>query len=392
MGKLTVMGLKSALKKPGRHSDGDGLYLLVRGPGQASWMARLQHQGKQRDFGLGSVKTVELAEARELCRQYRRELKAGRDPLVLTRPVKGMTSTFKDAATEFINGRFSGAALSAAKARLETYILPKIGKYQIQSIDAELIAECIRPVWTTKPETGRRLRDLIIRTIRHGRPDGPLLEATLAKAVSDRLPRQPSKGNYLALPYREIPALMKRLEAKRGMGALALRAIVLTAARSGEVRGAVWDEVDLDAAVWTIPAERMKMRRPHRVPLSAEALAVFRMAEANRQSGTDLIFPSPGGKQLSDMTLTKVIRDMEVHSTVHGLRSSFRDWAAEQTSLPGEVAEAALAHAVPNAVEAAYLRTTFFDKRRELMAAWGRFLTGGGGEVVQLPVGEARNA
>lgn len=385
MGKLTVLSVKAALKKPGRHSDGDGLYLLVRGPGQASWMARLQHQGKQRDFGLGSVKTVELAEAREICRQYRRELKAGRDPLVLMRPVKGMTSTFKDAATEFINGRFTGAALSAAKARLETYILPKIGKYQIQSIDAEMIAECIRPVWTAKPETGRRLRDLIIRTIRHGRPDGPLLEATLAKAVSDRLPRQPSKANYLSLPYSEVPALVKRLEAKGGIGALALRAVILTAARSGEVRGANWDEVNLDAAVWTVPAERMKMRRPHRVPLSAEAVAIFRAAEAHRRVGTDLIFPSPGGKVLSDMTLTKVLRDLEVAATTHGFRSSFRTWAAEQTSVPGEIAEAALAHAVPNAVEAAYKRTDFFDRRAELMAAWGRFASGNAGaEVVSM--------
>jgi integrase len=389
MGKLTVMAMKSALKKPGRHSDGDGLYLLVRGPGQASWMARLQHQGKQRDFGLGSVKTVELAEARELCRQYRRELKAGRDPLVLMRPVKGMTSTFKDAATEFINGRFSGAAHTAAMARLNTYIVPVLGKYQIQSIDAELIADCLRPLWLAKPETARRVRDLIIRTIRHGRPDGPLLEAVLARAVSDRLPRQPAKVNFAALAYSGVPALMKRLEAKGGIGALALRAVILTAVRSGEVRGAVWNEVDLDAAVWTIPAERMKMRRPHRVPLSAEAVAIFRMAEAHRQVGTDLVFPAPSGKVLSDMTLTKAFRDLEVPSTVHGLRSSFRDWAAEQTSFPGEIAEAALAHAVPNAVEAAYKRTDFYDKRKELMSAWGRYATGGGGEVVPIRQGDA---
>ena len=389
MGKLTVMSLKAALKKPGRHSDGDGLYLLVRGPGQASWMARLQYQKKQRDFGLGSAKLVSLAEARELCRQYRRELMAGRDPLVLMRPVKGMVSTFKDAAVEFIDGRFSGAAHSAAMARLNAYVVPVLGTYQIQSIDAELIADCLRPIWLTKPETARRVRDLIIRTIRHGRPDGPMLEAVLAKAVSDRLPRQPAKNNFAALEYSRVPALMKRLAAKGGIGALALRAVILTAGRSGEVRGATWDEVDLDTGVWTIPAGRMKMRRPHRVPLSAEAVAIFRLAEAHRQVGTDLIFPAPSGKVLSDMTLTKVMRDMEVPSTVHGLRSSFRDWAAEKTSFPGEIAEAALAHAVPNAVEASYKRTDFFDKRRKLMDAWGRFTTGGGGEVVPIRQGNA---
>jgi integrase len=181
------------------------------------------------------------------------------------------------------------------------------------------------------------------------------------------------------------------LREKGTMGALALRFAILTAARSGEVRGAAWGEIDLAEAVWTIPAERMKMKRPHRVPLSPEAVAVLRAAAAmpNASKKADgLVFPGASGKALSDMTLTKILRDQKAPFTVHGFRSSFRDWAAEQTAMPGEIAEAALAHAVPNAVEAAYRRTTFFDKRRELMAAWGGFLSGeGGAEVVPLKKG-----
>src|SRR5690606_3130629 len=246
-------------------------------------------------------------------------------------------------------------------------------KLQVQSIDADRIAACLRPIWQTKPETARKVRSLIIRTLRYARPDGALFVGTLGPAIADRLPAQPRRTNFDALPYKELPALMRKLAAKGGMGALALRATILCASRSGEIRGARWEEVDLDKAVWTIPAERMKAGKAHRVPLSPQALALFKEARAIRRAGTDLVFPNGNGGKLSDMTLTKVLRDMGLAWTVHGFRSTFRDWAAEQTEFPGEVAEAALAHTVSNAVEAAYRRTDFFDKRRELMQAWGRF-------------------
>ena len=171
------------------------------------------------------------------------------------------------------------------------------------------------------------------------------------------------------------------------MGALALRLAILCASRSGEVREATWDEFDLDRAVWTIPAERMKAKKPHRVPLTSEALAVLSKASDVRRPGTTLVFPGTKDTALSDMTLTKVLRDMDMKCTAHGFRSTFRDWAAEQTSVAGEIAEAALAHAVPNAVEASYKRTDFFDKRRDLMLAWSRFATGqDSAEVVELAV------
>jgi integrase len=176
---------------------------------------------------------------------------------------------------------------------------------------------------------------------------------------------------------------MERLAEKTGIGALALRFLILCGSRSGEVRGAKWSEVDFNAAVWTIPAERMKMRKVHRVPLCAQAMALLGQAKAVRRSSQ--IFPNGKGEALSDMALTKTLRDMGLACTAHGFRSSFRDWAAEQTSAPGEIAEAALAHAVPSAVEAAYKRTDFFDRRRELMHAWGRFATAdGSGDVVEL--------
>lgn len=193
--------------------------------------------------------------------------------------------------------------------------------------------------------------------------------------MSKALPRQPRKdGHFAALPFTDVPALIERLRERSSAGRLALEALILTAARSGEIRGARWSEVDLDAALWSVPAERMKMGRTHHVPLSAQAIDVFRRAEALRVPCSDLVFPGQRPKNpLSDMTLLKVMRDMETGVTVHGFRSAFRDWVAEETSYPGEVAEAALAHSIPNKVEAAYRRTDFLAKRRAMMAEWGAF-------------------
>jgi len=374
MGRLTVTGVKAALNKPGRHRDGDGLMLYVRKPGQGTWVARIQHGGKRRDYGLGSVDHVSLSEARERAREYKKALLENRDPLALSRPPHGMTRLFRDTAEEFLHAKFSEANKAVATARLKTFAYPQLGGLQLQSIDADTIAETLRPIWTTKPETARRVRDLITRTLRYGRPDGALLESTLARAITDRLPAQPKRGNFKSKPYQDVPALMIRLREKQGWGAIAVRFAILTATRSGEIRGAEHSEFELSKALWTIPAARMKAGKLHRVPLSAEAIDLVRPFLENRQAGTKLVFPAASGKPLSDMTLTKALRDLGEKATVHGFRSSFRDWAAEQTDFPREIAEAALAHAVPDAVEAAYRRTDFFDKRREMMDAWGKFL------------------
>lgn len=391
MGNLSAAKVKTLLETPGRYSDGDGLILFVRSPGQASWVARIQHNGKRRDYGLGSAKLYSLSEARDRAWEVRKALADGRDPRMLWKHPPQLVQTFREAAEAFLTAKADDAGdkrLKQRKAMLAAYAYPMLGRLQVQSIEADRIAECLRPIWTTKPETARQVRTLIVRTLRYSRPDGALFVGTLGPAIADRLPKQPSKGNFDALPYQDVPPLMERLEAKTGVSALALRLLILCASRSGEIRGASWDEIDLGRAVWTIPADRMKMRKPHKVPLSPQALAVLEQAAALRRS--DQVFPNGKGEALSDMALTKVLRDMKLDCTAHGMRSSFRDWAAEQTSVAGEIAEAALAHAVPSAVEASYKRTTFFEKRRELMDAWGRFATGqGSAEVVSL--GEARN-
>lgn len=386
MGKLTATKVKALLDKPGRYSDGDGLILFVRSPGQASWVARVQQKGVRRDYGIGSAKLYKLAEARDRAWQVRRALADGRDPRTLWEQPAPLVRTFREAAEDYLTAKAGDAGAKRDKQRtamLAAYVFPTLGRLQVQSIDADRIAECLRPIWTAKPETARQVRSLIVRTLRYARPDGALFVGTLGPAIADRLPTQPAKGNFDALPYQDVPALLDRLQPKTGVAALALRMLILCASRSGEVRGATWGEVDLERAVWTIPAERMKTRKAHRVPLSPQALAVLEEAKAIRRG--DYIFPNGKGVALSDMALTKTLRDMGLDCTAHGFRSSFRDWAAEQTSMPGEIAEAALAHAVSSAVEAAYKRTDFFDRRRELMDAWGRFATGqSSGNVVQM--------
>ena len=394
MGRLTQAHIRAALGKPGRHHDGDGLVLSVRESGQASWVARIQHDGARREFGLGSLRAVGLSEAREKASLVKASLIAGRDPHLALKPPKELTRTFREAALGFLEAKAADSKISDAKrkqslSQLKAYAFPSLGKLQVQSIDADAIAACIRPIWTRKPETARKVRSLIIRTLRFARPDGALFIGTLSPAVADRLPAQPKRGNFDAMPYSDLPAFMTRLADKGGMGALALRTAILTAARSGEIRWATWSELDLKAAVWTVPADRMKARRVHRVPLSPAAVALFEQAASIKRAGTDLIFPAPSGKALSDMTLTKIMRDMDAPYTVHGFRSTFRDWVAEQTNHPGEIPEAALAHAVPKAVEAAYRRTDFFDIRRGLMDAWAAFALGRGGADV-VPITKAK--
>lgn len=391
MGKLTAAKLKTLINQPGRHSDGDGLILFVRAPGQASWVARVQHNGKRRDYGLGSAKLFSLAEARDRAWEVRRALVDGRDPRTLWEQPLPMLRTFKEAAEDFITllgaKELGEKRLNQGKSQLKRYAYPALGSLQVQTLDAERIAECLRPIWKAKPETARQVRSLIERVLRFARPDGPQFAGTLGPAISDRLGKQPAKGNHKALPYQELPAFMAKLQEKSSMGALALRMKILCASRSGEIRGATWDEIDLDRAVWTIPGERMKAGRPHRVPLTPEALAILSQASELRRAGSSLIFPGIKGDVMSDMTLTKVLRDMDMACTAHGFRSTFRDWVAEQTSTPEEVAEAALAHKEKNAVVAAYKRTDFFDRRRELMNVWARFATGqASADVVQLEV------
>lgn len=387
MGKLNPIQVKSGLK-PGRYMDGDGLMLDVKPSGSKSWVVRLQAAGKRRDYGLGSFKDIGLSEARDLAREYRRKLRQGLDPLA-ERQMVSIVPTFGAAAAtvheEHKRGWRNGKHGDQWLSTLRNYAFPKIGQLSVDQVTTGQVRDLLGEIWLTKPETARRVRQRIgtVLDFAHGKG---WREPFVMAAVSKALPKQPRKsGRFEALPYVNVPAFIEKLHERESIGRLALEALVLTAARSGEIRLARWSEVDLEAATWTIPAERMKAGKMHIVPLSAATLRIFgRMAEL-RSAGTDLVFPGlKRGKPMSDMTLLKILRDMKLAATVHGFRSAFRDWCAEETNVPGEVAEAALAHAIPNKVEAAYRRTDFFEKRRKLMDAWAGFCSTSSATIVRL--------
>ncbi|MBA4762556.1 MAG: site-specific integrase [Sphingomonas sp.] len=258
------------------------------------------------------------------------------------------------------------------------YAFPAFGERPVNEIEGPAIRDVLTPIWLSKPETARRVRQRIATVLDWACAKG--LRATEApmRSIAKGLPRQPKKDqHFAAMSYADVPTFVEKLRERESVGRVALEALILTAGRSGEIRGACWSELDLQNRIWSVPAERMKMGRTHLVPLSDAAVAVFERAKAFKVGASDLVFPGQNVKRpLSDMTLLKILRDMELGVTVHGFRSAFRDWVAEQTDYPGEVAEAALAHAVSNKVEAAYRRTDRLDKRRLLMRDWGAFVCG----------------
>lgn len=399
MGKLTALGVKAA-SKAGRYEDGEGLALLVKATGSRSWVLKMQVCGKRREFGLGSAKAVSLAEAREKADAVRRQYRSGLDPVVEKRKVLETVPTFREAAlrahdeqkASWRNPKHRAQWLSS----LEAYAFPTLGDKPVDNISGPMIRDTLLPIWLDKPETARRVRQRIGAVLDWAYAKGFRETEAPMRSLSKGLPRQPKKtGHFAALPYDQLPSLMTKLSERESIGRLALQFLILTAARSGEVRGARWSEVDLDAAVWTVPADRMKAGKQHLVPLSAPAVAILkRLGEV---ASDELIFPgitgrtpspentqkgrpgaltrAPGKRPMSDMTLAKVLRTAGGgDATVHGMRSAFRDWAAEQTAFAGEVVEAALAHTVANKVEAAYRRTNYLEKRRVLMEAWASFL------------------
>lgn len=389
MGKLTAATVKAA-KEPGRYGDGDGLFLLVGPTGSKSWMVRIQKNGKRRDFGLGSASKVPLALARERARDLRSNVEAGVDPIAERRKAAGIPS-FRSAAAS-VHAEHQGGWKNAKHSKqwlatLNAYAFPTFGDLPVSEVDAQAVRDALAAIWLTKPETARRLRQRIVTVLDWAVAKG-FRDGSLAMAVIDKaLPRQPAKTkHHAALPYSELPTFMVKLREAETMGRLALEAVILTAARSGEVRQATWAELDLSAATWTIPAERMKAGREHVVPLSAQAVALFERMKAHKRDHSALVFPGQKrGKPLSDMTLTKALRDMGSDVTAHGFRSTFRDWVAEQTHWPADLAEAALAHVVSDKTVAAYQRGTMLDKRRELMSAWGNYCAGNAdGNIVRL--------
>lgn len=396
MGKLTTLSVKAATA-PGRYVDGDGLALVVKPPRKEgadptrSWVLRIQVAGRRRDFGCGSADRVPLKDARSRAEAIRKEYEAGLDPVVEKKKRHApAVPTFKLAAEtlheelkpSWRKGKHRDDWLSS----LVRHAYPKLGRLTVDAIDGPAIRDALLPIWLEVPETARRVRQRIGAVLDWSHSKGFRSTEAPLRSVTKGLPRQLApRTHFKAMPYPDAPDFIAEIrDSDETTGRMALEFAVLTAARSGEVRGAVWDEFDIDAATWTIPAERMKAKAAHQVPLSPPALAIIEKRNETRRG--DLVFPGVKGKApLSDMTLTKVLRDAKQPYTVHGFRSTFRDWAGEQTSFPGEVAEAALAHIVKNPTERAYHRTKYLEKRRDLMAAWANFL-GGSANVIRLVV------
>jgi integrase len=377
---LTAIEVKNA--KPGRHSDGAGLYLMVRPSGSRSWVLRAQKDGKRQDFGLGSAAAVSLVQARGKAAELRAKLWSGLEVRPASTPPKPAVPTFSEAARkchEAIKGGWRNRHHSYSwLASLDKHICPHIGAARVDEVTSAMVRDALAPIWLTIPETARRTLQRIRTVLEYSHILGWCPHESSLRSVPRGLPRQPVEENhFVAMPYEDVPSLIRQLNAfPETAGRDALLFTIYNAVRSGETRLATWPEFDLDAAIWSIPASRMKMRQPHTVPLSAEAVTILRRRWPLRISDDGLVFSTMGTKPLSDMTMTKVLRDLDHPKiTVHGFRSSFTDWAAERTEFAKEVVDKALAHKLVDRVEAAYRRTDFLNRRRELMARWSIFVT-----------------
>lgn len=391
--ELSPAEIRQLMKLPGFHAVGGvtGLHIQVTDHKARSWVLRFLYGGRRRDMGLGSFPSVTLEQARQRAREARDQIARGVDPIAERRRLKSerITAaakrlTFADAAkrvhaikvAEFRNRKHADQWLNT----IEQHAVPKIGRLDVAEVDFHAVLGVLEPIWKTKTETAKRLRGRIESVLAWATVNGFRAGDNPARWRGNLDAALPKPGSiakvvhFRALPYAAVPAFMAALRQRDGMAAKALEFSILTAARSGEVRGMTWAEVDLDKKmkIWTVPAARMKVEREHRVPLSPAAVAVLESLKSNRRDD-DLVFPAQAGGQLSDMTTNAVLKRMKVNAVTHGFRSSFRDWAAEQTNFPREVAEAALAHVVGDRVEAAYRRGDLFEKRRKLMATWAAY-------------------
>ncbi|HEX3663797.1 MAG TPA: integrase arm-type DNA-binding domain-containing protein [Rhizomicrobium sp.] len=402
--RLKALTVERSLKKPGMYCDGGGLWLCVSSTSAGSWIFRYQLQGKAREMGLGSARDISLQEARIAAAAARKVKAMGSDPLeerkriVAERRAEAARAiSFKQSAESYIDAHRAGwkNAKHAAQwtATLSTYAYPTIGGLPVAAVDVALVHKVLSPIWTTKPETASRVRGRIESILDWATTRGYRIGENPARwrgHLENLFPKR-SKirkvEHHAALPYSEIPEFMTSLAQQAGEGARALLFAILTAARTGEVIGARGAEIDTRAGVWTVPADRMKAGREHRVPLGPSALAL-RVEESDPM---DYAFKgAKRGRPLSNMALLATLRRMNRGDlTAHGFRSTFRDWAAEQTSFPNEVVEAALAHTIADKVEAAYRRGDLFEKRRRLMEAWDRYCSGLVGTGEAGPIGRA---
>ena len=386
-GRHRLSARKVETAKSGMHPDGHGLYLLVKPSGARSWIFRFMLSGRRRDMGLGPWPTVTLADARDKAEEARKMLLEKKDPIGARQNRKALT--FRDAAERLIEAKQPGwrnAKHGQQWARtLEQYAYPKLGELDVAHIDTVAVLDVLRPIWPRVPETASRVRQRVEAVLSYAAALGARSGDNPARwrGHLDQLLAKPTKVrpvvHFSAMPWQDLPAFWPLLCGQEGVAALALRFTILSAARSGEVRGMTWQEIDFEARLWTVPASRMKSAREHRVPLSQPALGVL---GAVRGIDTSLCFPGQRQhKPLSDMSLTAVLRRMALDHdcvsgiTVHGFRSSFRDWAGESTHHPREVIEAALAHVLTNKVEAAYARGDLLAKRRKLLGDWADFIS-----------------
>ena len=363
---------------PGRHADGNGLYLYVQPTGTRSWIQRLVIRGRRCELGLGAVALVSLAEARERALANRKIAREGGDPLADKRRVQGML-TFAAAAARVVahnrDGWRSAAYAQAWLRSLERYVFPRIGARPVSDVTSADILQVLTPIWHCKAETARRVRHRI-RTVLEWAVVMELRTDNPCDRVLPVLgPQRDLVQHMRALPHREVAAAIATVGASGAMPVvkLAFEFLVLTAARSGEVRLATWTEMDVEDCVWTIPATRMKAKREHRVPLCQRVMEILATARSLANGGP-LVFPSRTGKRIGKTTLPVLLQQQRIAAVAHGFRSSFRDWAAEETDHPREVIEAALAHVVRNKVEAAYARSDLFDRRRLLMDDWAAYV------------------
>jgi integrase len=386
---LSAVGIR-ALKKPGRYGDGNGLYLKVTKSGAKRWELRTVVYGKRRDIGLGGLKLVSLAEARELAEKYRKLARNDGDPIAEKRRERRVVPTFKEAAEAVHKDHAKGWKNAKHGDQwintLKTYAYPAFGDRRVDQIDTPEILKALSPIWLTRPETARRVRQRIGAVLDWAKAAGFRTGDNPVEEIGKALPRQSDrKGHHAALPYMEVSDFVQKLHADGAtITNLAFEFLILTAARTGEVLRAKWNEVDSEQASWTIPADRMKAGREHRVPLVPRCVEILR--EAKRLSAdSELIFPGRSGeKPMSNMAFLMTMRRMEIGYTVHGFRSAFRDWASERTNFAREICEAALAHIVKDKTEAAYRRGDLFDRRRELMVTWAAFVAATSAEVITL--------
>lgn len=380
MGKLNALAVRNA--KPGRHGDGDGLYLVVKPTGAKSWVLRVQREGRRRDVGLGSLAALTLAEAREKSAALRKHALNGRDPITERDRDRRPIPTFREATKqthEALKSGWVGKSADAFLSSLETYAYPTLGNRRVDTIEAANIQKMLEPIWTSKPEVARKVRMRVGQVLNFAHSKGWRTTEAPSRSVGVALPKQPKGKNFKAMPYPDVPAFMARLAGEAPTaGRRALMFLILTAARPGEVRLATWGQIDEKKAEWNRPAEIMKLREAHTVTLSSAAIALLAKIKGERSPlAGDLIFPGQRLKPLSDMTFSKVLRDAGLTYNAHAFRSSFRDWAAEQMpDVPDPVAESALAHVVPDKVVRAYKRTSFMEMRRKLLEEWGAFIFG----------------